>query len=389
MVKLAHLPHTEVPGHVDLAEEADGSTTIRISGAWTLAYFATIEQSIQKVRTNLPEQARLDLDRLSTLDTAGAGLLAVLLGPNRLQTSLAAMSGLPPERLALLRTVSCAVHAILAQPPVPPSSFGFIDLLGRIGKSMATIGCQVRVLLGFIGQTLETLARSLFHPRCWRFNELVQQLEQTTLDALPIVILLSLMVGAVIAFLGATVLKSYGAGVFTVDLVSYAFLREFGVLLAAILLAGRTASAFTAQIGAMQAHEEIDAMRTLGLDPIEVLVLPRVLALILGLPMLTFLAMIAGIAGGALVSIFSLGYSPAMFLSMLHSDTPLRFFWVGLSKAPIFAFMIGIIGCLEGFKVTGSAESVGERTTSSVVQAIFVVILVDALAALFFMEMGW
>ncbi len=389
MDKLVHMPHTEVPGHVALAEEADGSTTIRISGAWTLIHFATIEQSIQRVRAQLPERARLDLDGLSALDTAGAGLLAVLLGPGRLQTSLATMPDLSPERYALLHTVGCAVHAILAQPLIPPSSFGFIDLLERIGKSMATIGCQIRVLLGFIGQTLETLARCLFRPRCWRLNELVQQLEQTTLDALPIVILLSLMVGAVIAFLGATVLKSYGAGVFTVDLVSYAFLREFGVLLAAILLAGRTASAFTAQIGAMQAHEEIDAMRTLGLDPIEVLVLPRVLALILGLPMLTFLAMIAGIAGGALVSIFSLGYSPAMFLSMLHSDTPLRFFWVGLSKAPIFAFMIGIIGCLEGFKVTGSAESVGERTTSSVVQAIFVVILVDALAALFFMEMGW
>ncbi len=389
MVKLAHLPHAEVPGYVDLAEEADGSTAIRISGAWTLAYFATIEQSIQRVRTRLPDRARLDMDRLSALDTAGAGLLAMLLGPDRLQASLDTMPGLSAERHALLHTVGCAVHAILAQPPAPPSSFGFIDLLERIGKSIATIWCQIRVLLGFIGQTLETLARSVFRPRCWRFNELIQQLEQTTLDALPIVILLSLMVGAVIAFLGATVLKSYGAGVFTVDLVSYAFLREFGGLLAAILLAGRTASAFTAQIGAMQAHEEIDAMRTLGLDPIEVLVLPRVLALILGLPMLTFLAMIAGIAGGALVSIFSLGYSPAMFLSMLHSDTPLRFFWVGLSKAPIFAFMIGIIGCLEGFKVTGSAESVGERTTSSVVQAIFVVILVDALAALFFMEMGW
>ncbi len=389
MVKLAHMPHTEVPGYVDLTEEADGSSTIRILGAWTLTYFATIEQSIQSVRAQLPDQARLDLDRLSALDTAGAGLLAVLLGPDRLQTSLSAMPDLSPERQALLHTVGCAVHAILAQPPVPPSSFGFIDLLGRVGKSIETIWCQVRLLLGFIGKTLETLARCIFRPRCWRFNELIQQIEQTTLDALPIVILLSLMVGAVIAFLGATVLKSYGAGVFTVDLVSYAFLREFGVLLAAILLAGRTASAFTAQIGAMQAHEEIDAMRTLGLDPIEVLVLPRVLALILGLPMLTFLAMIAGIAGGALVSIFSLGYSPAMFLSMLHSDTPLRFFWVGLSKAPIFAFMIGIIGCLEGFKVTGSAESVGERTTSSVVQAIFVVILVDALAALFFMEMGW
>ncbi|MDE2176818.1 MAG: ABC transporter permease [Xanthomonadaceae bacterium] len=376
-------------GRVELSAAPDGTATVRITGSWTLQHFAEIERSIQPVRVALPAQARLDLDGLGALDTAGAGLLSVLLGPERLHAMLDALPDLAPERRALLETVGGAVHDIFAHPPTPPSNHGFIDLLAQTGRAVQAIWCQSRLLLGFVGLTLETLARNLLRPHRWRMAALVKQIEQTTLDALPIVSLLSFMVGAVIAFLGATVLRDYGASVFTVDLVSFAFLREFGVLLAAILLAGRTASAFTAQLGAMQAHEEIDAIRTLGLDPIEVLVLPRVLALMLGLPMLTFVAMLAGILGGALVCVLAIGIPPAMFLSLFHADTPLRYFWVGMSKAPVLAFLIAIIGCLEGFKVTGSAESVGERTTSSVVQAIFVVILVDALAALFFMEMGW
>jgi phospholipid/cholesterol/gamma-HCH transport system permease protein len=209
------------------------------------------------------------------------------------------------------------------------------------------------------------------------------------LDAVPLVMLLSFMVGAVIAFLGATVLRDFGAEIFVVELVSIAFLREFGVLLTAILLAGRTASAFTAQIGAMQSGEEIDAIRTLGLDPIELLVIPRLVALLVMLPLLTFLAMISGILGGMVVSLTSLGMTVDMFINRLYETISITHFWVGLSKAPIFALVIGLIGCLEGFQVKGTAQSVGERTTSSVVQSISLVIILDALAALFFMEMDW
>lgn len=378
----------DTPGRVEVIA-GGGESTVRLEGAWTLTHFATIEPQVQALRAALPERLRLDLDAVSRIDTAGAGLLGVLLGPERLRALLDAQPELAPERRALLDTVGCAIHDIFAYSPPPYDGFGFVRLLQKTGEAVDAIWCQTRALLGFIGLVLETLARTLLQPRRWRIASLVVQLEQTTLDALPIVSLLSLMVGAVIAFLGATVLNAYGASVFTVDLVSFAFLREFGAVLAAILLAGRTASAFTAQIGAMKANEEIDAIRTLGLDPIEVLVLPRVLALMLGLPMLTFVAMLAGIFGGALVCVLAIGIPPAMFLSLMHTDTPLSYFWVGMSKAPVFAFLIAIIGCLEGFKVTGSAESVGERTTSSVVQAIFMVILIDALAALFFMEMGW
>ena len=217
----------------------------------------------------------------------------------------------------------------------------------------------------------------------------VHHMEQVGLDAVPLVLLLSFMVGAVIAFLGATTLREFGAEVFVVELVSIAFLREFGVLLTAILLAGRTSSAFTAQIGAMQSGEEIDAIRTLGLDPIELLVLPRLFALLSMLPLLTFIAMVAGLLGGMAVCVGNLGMSPEAFLTRLNDTIEIRHFFVGISKAPMFAVVIALIGCLEGFQTQGTAQSVGERTTSSVVQTISLVILLDALAALFYMEMDW
>ena len=207
------------------------------------------------------------------------------------------------------------------------------------------------------------------------------------LNAVPLVILLSFMVGAVVAFLGATVLSEFGAQLWVVELVGVAFMREFGVLLTAILLAGRTASAFTAQIGSMKSGEELDAIKTMGLDPIELLVLPRIKALLITMPLLTFLATMAGLLGGLAVCTLTLDISPDMFFQRLNTELSPRHFWIGLSKAPIFALVIGIIGCLEGFKVENNAQSVGEHTTSSVVQTISLVILLDALAAMFYMEM--
>jgi phospholipid/cholesterol/gamma-HCH transport system permease protein len=233
------------------------------------------------------------------------------------------------------------------------------------------------------------LAQTIWRPSRWRVTSLAAHIEQTGLDAVPIVVLLTFMVGAVVAFLGSTILADFGATIYTVNLVAFSFMREFGVLLTAILMAGRTASAFTAQIGSMKANEEIDAIRALGLDPMELLVLPRVLALLISLPMLAFLATMAGIIGGGLVCALILNISPIMFINVVKTNIGVEHFLVGIAKAPVFAFLIAVIGCLEGFKVTGSAESVGEHTTSSVVQCIFVVILIDAVAALFYMEMGW
>ncbi|MDQ0651446.1 phospholipid/cholesterol/gamma-HCH transport system permease protein [Pseudomonas cedrina] len=374
------------------AAHLDTSTTppqLRITGDWTLAHYASLKKLSDKLDGQYDAGARIDLNGLGTLDTAGASLLVELLGPTRIEQSAEQTDcSLSAADRALLKTVYRSLNDFCVPDKAPEEATG-IQVLARIGRAVDTVWQDSKQLLGFIGLIIETFARGLFRPKRWRITPMVAHIEQTGLDAAPIVALLTFLVGAVVAFLGATVLESFGATVFTVDLVAFSFLREFGVLLTAILMAGRTASAFTAQIGSMKANEEIDAIRTLGLDPMELLVLPRVLALLVALPMLTFLAMLSGIIGGGVVCAVALDISPAMFLSLLHSDIGVQHFVVGMIKAPIFAFLIAAIGCLEGFKVSGSAESVGAHTTSSVVQSIFVVIVLDAVAALFFMEMGW
>lgn len=361
--------------------------TLVIRGDWTLPAYQRLRsvggEFSRPTQTSLP----VDLSGLGRVDTAGASQLASLLGPERL-LGLASEPGLlPAEKSALL----CAVCEAMSNRPEPrPANISRIALLlSETGRRVETLFQLLRMLNGFIGQTLAALFWTLPRPRRWRMTPFVAAVQDTGLNALPIVALLTFLVGAVVAFLGATVLEDFGATIYTVHLVAFSFLREFGVLLAAILLAGRTASAFTAHIGAMKVNEELDAIRTLGLNPIELLVLPRVLAMAVSLPILTFVGMVAGLVGGASVCALVLDIYPSQFMAIIERDIPLRHFLVGLSKAPVFAFLIAVIGCLEGFKVGGSAQSVGEHTTSSVVQSIFMVILLDSIAALFFMEMGW
>ncbi|MBA1233384.1 ABC transporter permease [Stutzerimonas nitrititolerans] len=374
------------PGQLQ-RQPADAGQPARLAilGDWTLAHYTALKREVERAAASLDGEQAIDLDGLGELDTAGAGLLVELLGVRRVMQL--GSDRLPSERLALLQLVAAALDG----PPTPaePKTSGLADVLADIGRTLVNLWNQQKTLLGFIGLTLQTLFVTLWRPRRWRLTSLVAHIERTGLDAVPIVALLTFLVGAVVAFLGATVLADFGASIYTVNLVAFAFLREFGVLLAAILLAGRTASAFAAQIGAMKANEEIDAIRALGLNPVELLVLPRVLAMLITLPVLTFVGMLCGIVGGLVVCALALDISPAMFFTILQRDISLNHFLVGLGKAPLFAFLIAVIGCLEGFKASGSAQSVGEHTTSSVVQSIFVVILLDAIAALFFMEMGW
>lgn len=366
----------------------DAPSGLRIGGDWTLAHYAHLEADVLQLRGTLHSAASIDLQDLGALDTAGAALLVELLGSQRLAQLAKDAPGLASERRALLQAVGSAIAESGDAAPgkhIP----AWREFFGQIGQALEELWQQGVALLGFIGLTLAAMASIILLPSRWRMTSLVAHLQQSGLNAVPIVALLTFLVGAVVAFLGATVLADFGASIYTVDLVAFSFLREFGVLLTAILMAGRTASAFTAQIGSMKANEEIDAIRTLGLSPMEMLVLPRVFALLIALPILTFIAMLSGILGGAVVCALSLDISPAMYLAMLQENIALKHFLVGMAKAPLFAFLIAVIGCLEGFKVTGSAQSVGERTTSSVVQSIFVVIVLDALAALFLMEMGW
>ena len=355
---------------------------VTLGGEWTLRHYTELKHVLKR-REELGS-ASLSLPGFEALDTAGAALIVELLGIDKTKQ---AANDLPHAQQMLLIRIAEAMEA-----PVESTrthSHRITDALASVGRQMVAMTAQQRQLLAFIGLVLATFASLLFRPRHWRMTATVAHVQQSGLNAVPIVALLTFMVGAVVAFLGATVLEDFGATVYTIDLVACSFLREFGVLLAAILLAGRTASAFTAQLGAMKSNEEIDALKTLGLDPIELLVLPRVMALLISLPLLAFVGMLSGLLGGAVVASLSLDISTSQFMATLQKDVSVTHFLVGLSKAPVFAFVIAVIGCLEGFNVSGSAQSVGAHTTSSVVQAIFMVILIDALAALFFMEMGW
>ncbi|MGF1608030.1 MAG: MlaE family ABC transporter permease, partial [Kiloniellales bacterium] len=239
-----------------------------------------------------------------------------------------------------------------------------------------------------LGHTVIVFLRALLQPRRIRVTALVSHMERTGLDALPIVGLISFLIGVVLAYQGADQLARFGAQIYTVNLVGVGVLREMGIILTAIIVAGRSGSAFTAQIGTMQVNEEIDAMRTIGLDPMDVLVIPRVLALVLVLPLLTFYADIMGILGGAVMAMLVLDISFVQFIRQLNAAVPIWSFWVGIIKAPIFAFIIAMVGCYEGFRVIRSAESVGLRTTAAVVKSIFLVIVLDALFSILFSILG-
>lgn len=362
--------------------------TMVLQDDWVLSCFNDLRKQVLTARSDddLPVDS-VDWSGLGHLDSAGATLISELLGSERLVQLVDTDTTLAPERKGLLLAVAQATSKLDATPPT--RSTGIRQSLAAVGRAITGFARDQKLLAGFIGQTLTTLVAIIPVPRRWRLTALVAHIQRTGLNALPIVALLTFLVGAVMAFLGATVLDNFGATIYTVHLVTFAFLREFGVVLAAILLAGRTASAYTAQLGSMKANQEIDALRSSGLDPMEMLVIPRVLAMMISLPFLTFVGMVSGILGGALVCLYSLDISATQFLAIVERDIPLNHFLVGLGKAPVFAFVIAVIGCLEGLKVSGSAESVGQHTTSSVVQSIFMVILLDAIAALFFMEMGW
>jgi phospholipid/cholesterol/gamma-HCH transport system permease protein len=353
-------------------------------GDWTLPYVGRLAEHIDELGALDRLDARLDFSGITRLDASGALML------ERLTDAL----GIPEDDRALpsrWRRVFEAVDSNCDAQPAPEHAAepAWRQLFERIGRATMEVLLASRELFGFLGLTLHRLARSIAQPRRLRFTSIVHHIEQTGLDAAPLLMLLAALIGAVIAFLGATVLADFGAQLFVVDLVAFAFAREFGVLLTAILLAGRTASAFTAQIGMMKAREEIDAIRTMGLDPVEVLVLPRLIALLIALPLLAFLATLAGLLGGLVVAVVSLDVNLSMYLERVQQTLTLRQYLIGMIKAPIFALVIALIGCLEGLRVSGTAQSVGEHTTTAVVRSITMVIVIDAVAAVYFMEIGW
>ncbi len=369
---------------LDVSDDA-ASMVLRPLGDWVVSHAAIIDHTLNGLDTYGRRAATFDLSHLGKLDTAGAWLIYRTGRTFERAGARVTFAGATVAQSTLLNAVAKGDRPVIVEPH--PGNI-FSNLIVRMGHALEDAGQTITSLVGFFGLVLETLGKTLVNPSRLRITSTAYHMEQTGLNAVPIVGLITFLIGAVMAYQGGDQLKRFGAEVFTVNLVAAGFLREMGILLTAIMVAGRSGSAFTAQIGSMKLREEIDAMRTLGLDPMEVLVLPRVIALIVMVPILGFIAAMMGLVGGGLVVWLDLGMSPQMYIERLYSAAD---FWdgaVAFIKAPVFGLMIGMIGCYEGLKVEGSAESVGQRTTASVVESIFTVIVVDAIFSILFVNLG-
>ncbi|MDA0339651.1 MAG: MlaE family lipid ABC transporter permease subunit [Proteobacteria bacterium] len=366
-------------------DEGVGRVNLRAGGVWTINRSADIFDELARVRPTGKIPIEFDLSAITRLDTAGAWLVYRTAKRLRSEGHDVAYVGAAEAQRVLLDQAGENDHPAVAEPP-PHNSF--IGVLAAMGEGVVDAGLGIRTAVGFIGVVLATLARVIVKPWRFRWTATVYQMEAVGLNALPIVGLVSFLIGVVIAFQGAYQLRLFGADIFTVNLVVVSVLREFGILLTAIIIAGRSGSAFTAQIGSMKLHEEIDAMHTLAIDPLETLVIPRFVALTMMMPILTFYSDLMGMLGGMAISWLSLGIQPAVFIERAHDAIQGWDLAVGLIKAPVFGMIIALIGCYEGLCVEGSAESVGQHTTRSVVQAIFTIIVLDAFFAIFFTTIG-
>jgi phospholipid/cholesterol/gamma-HCH transport system permease protein len=380
-----HDPTAGGPAPRLLTRREGDCLVVALAGDWTTGTIAREDGDLAGLAPNGAKRARLELDDLGAVDTTGAWLVYRTARELRKGGLEVDVTGGRKAQLDLIATVGA--HDVPCPGPPRPIN-PLVTLLLRLGRATYEVMAEGRDLVNFLGHTTVVFCRSLLRPGSIRFTALVSHMEQTGLNALPIVGLMSFLIGMVLAYQGADQLARFGAQIFTVNLVGYGVLREMGILLTAIIVAGRSGSAFTAQIGTMKVNEEVDALRTIGLDPMAVLVMPRVFALVLVLPLLTFYADVMGLLGGAVTAAVELDITFFQFARQLSAEVPISSFWVGIVKAPVFAFIIAMVGCFEGFMVSRSAESVGRRTTRAVVEAVFLIIVLDALASILFSHLG-
>ena len=356
------------------------------TGTWTASFAPVLERMVADAEklAGTSQSIFIDVSEVAKLDTFGAWLI------ERLRRSLtqgaveAQIAGLSANYSSLVDEV----RRVRATPVIDTSTITITGMLEQIGRAVAGVAGTVAGLIDMLGAVLAAVARTLIHPRSFRLTSTVHHLEQVCWRAVPIVVLITFLIGCIIAQQGIFHFRRFGADLFVVDMLGVLVLREIGVLLVAIMVAGRSGSAYTAELGSMKMREEIDALSTMGLDPIEVLMLPRILALICALPILSFIGAMAALYGGGLVAWFYGGMGPAIFLARLHEAVSVTHFEVGIIKAPFMALVIGIVACSEGLRVKGSAESLGKQTTTSVVKSIFLVIVLDGLFAVFFASIG-
>jgi phospholipid/cholesterol/gamma-HCH transport system permease protein len=371
------------PAATIVSSEEQGTTVLRAEGEWLVVSAAELDRRLRGMELPQGQHVTIDLSTVDRLDSTGAWLLLRTEHELTARGNEVQLANLQSRFAPLVEQVRSRGVTEPLPHPVPPhhTLIGFVERVGRISLMLLN---RLYDILSFTGLVTITIVRLMRSPRRLRLVATLVQMELVGLNALPIVGLLSFLIGVVMAYQGADQLRRFGAEIYTVNLLGVSILRELGVLLSAIIIAGRSGSAFTAQIGTMQVNEEIDALRTLGLDPVEVLVLPRLFGLGITLPLVVFFADFMGILGGGLMSWVVLDINIPNFLTQLQSAVTLTTLWVGVAKAPFFAAIIALVGCYEGLNVTRSAESVGRLTTQSVVESIFFVIVTDAAFSIIF-----
>lgn len=357
-------------------EESDG--LIRCYGAWILPNVGHLKQQLDALGLPVNKDSLLDCTQVADMDTAGAWLLYRLQCEAGQTGARVTIQGLQPRFSALLGMITTRSESA---GMVQPARYGFLE---RLGRRFAGHMDQAVMVLAFVGEIAISALRVIKQPSLLRLRPVLHNIQGAGFEALPIVGLLSFLMGVVVSYQGAEQLARYGASIFVADLVGLSMLREMAPLLTAIIVAGRSGSAFTAQIGTMKVTEEVDAMRTIGIAPMDFLVLPKIMALIIAVPLLTVYADILGILGGMVMAKTQLGISFEDFSDRLDDAVRLSSYLVGLGKSVVFAVIVGVVGCFQGFQVGGSADSVGRQTTISVVQAIFLVIVMDAVFSVIF-----
>jgi phospholipid/cholesterol/gamma-HCH transport system permease protein len=367
--------------------DRDGGLELRPQGSWTAAHAAALEGLYDGIAPRLPLASRLRIDMagVAELDTLGAWLLEKI-------TRRAAQAGHPADMTGVLERHAGLVAEVKevnrGKPAVPPRGNPLVYRLEQLGRTAASTMEDVSIFLQMLGALGAALFGILRRPRSLRLTSLAYQIYRVGWQAIPIILLITFLIGAIIAQQGIFHFRKFGADSYVVDMVGILVLRELGVLIVAIMVAGRSGSAYTAELGSMKMREEIDALSTMGLDPIEVLVLPRILALMCALPILTFIGSVAALYGGGLVAWLYGGMAPAIFIARLQEAVSVASFEVGMIKAPFMALAIGLVASSEGLRVKGSAESLGRQTTTSVVKSIFLVIVLDGVFAVFFASIG-
>ena len=360
-------------------DEDSPDRTYRCVGNLTISRAATSEREI----ASMPDGMTIDLSGVERMDTVGAWLVY-----RAVRDRGARVEGASREAKGLLEQVRDADKPVRIIPELEGT--GFRRTVGELGEYVVDAGRVFHGLLNFFGATLIGFWNVFKRPQQrFRLNAVVQRFDLVGVRALGIIGLMSFLIGIVIGQQGAVQLRQFGAEIYTINLIGRITVRELGTLMTAIMVAGRSGSAFAAQLGTMKLTEEIDAMRTIGVSPIEALVIPRMMAAIIMMPLLAFYAMIMTILGGGIYVWVDLGIPPLTFVQRLQEVVPLTDLWIGLIKAPVFGFVIGLVGCFQGMLVEGDAEQIGMRTTAAVVQAIFLVIVLDAVFAVFFSSVGW